>query len=60
MQETERPEVVFDHHSEFTVYAKPTAASTRYFERLEGNLRRHLWETRGLREEQIMIERTEV
>lgn len=60
LQEGERPKIVVDYHSEFTVYAKPTKRCEIYFEQLETNLRKHLWERKGLREEQIMIERTEV
>jgi hypothetical protein len=60
MRELKEQTLAVDVHTEFTVYTKPTQRCRDYFAQLELNLREHLWQTRGIREEQILIERIEV
>jgi hypothetical protein len=60
MREVDQQVIALDFHAEFTVYTRPTRTCDRYFARLEHHLRQHLWGTRGLHEEQILLERLEV
>ncbi len=60
MRGTRKRTTAFDIHTEFTVYTKPTQRCRNYFAQLELNLREHLWQVKGIREEQILIERIEV
>jgi hypothetical protein len=52
--------IAIDLHVEFFVYTKPTQRCLNYFTQLELNLREHLWQVKGIREEQILIERIDV